>query len=301
MISSRIVKDRRGRGNDPLLTFGIIIIVVAIIMALGGFFRLFSLSAIGESYKLQTADADITFYTMDKYFDRVGCQAEPNLGACSVEQIRVGIVAGCPTYQYYVTGWYNCDSDFQNNCEFGANCEQSYGYGKLFCSKHCTWGKQKLGNVYGGPDYEELNNCAWYVVVKDKQGNLVKEYSANTKYENWGKTPYYRDDISFKYEGTILNFVSDDYGIVQRRNDGSTIKGCIAVKFSAQDSDCMYNVCLGNDGADNGCENVMTKTCISDRIDGSGAEDITPPEEDGQCDFRCLWDRFVSWLKSLFG
>ena len=303
-------------------SFGIVILFVLFILVIifiGSSLNLWSLVGIGKDYTLNTEDLSITFFTSETYWDIVGCKKTPNIGACSVRFVNVGTEGSCQLTKAYATGFYSCDSvGFANNCEYGNNCDPYSGYGKDWCSKHCTWGEKTLPSIYGGSIYQDFDNCAWYVVVRDKQGNFIKEFSQATKNTAWdtNKEKYYRDPVSFRYENTYFNYVSDDYEIVQRRDDGSTVKGCRAINFKAEDERHIYDVCIGNDNIDEPlCKDVLTKTCkltcsLGKQLDVDScscvdASEITPPIGDYEditpkCNLSCLFNKFISWLKSLF-
>ncbi len=231
------------------------------------FVRQTALIGMGTDFVLETEDLKITFNAFDKYWKKTGCKPTGCSGksACRVWGEVIDYEFDCTIEQCYGEGWRDCDSiASRSNCMYGENCDERTSTSRGdYCESHCSWIDGYDLGTYGGAIYDSYDNCAWYILVKDKEGNLIKELSAQDKYgEDWEKDKYYREAIDFKYEGTSIKTISDHYGIVQRRADGSSIKSCISVKFQVEDDRYRYNVCLGNDGLDEpDCIEPVTLLC----------------------------------------
>lgn len=252
--------------NIIIIGFALIVLVILSILF---FNRQTALVGIGSTYTVETEDFTIDFYTRDDYWEKIGCEQGAQIDLCNVKQEIVDYELECPVYRTTSEGGYGytCPDGrkpsgggyrYLDTCEGTNQCTYDE-----FCSKWCSWQGFTDWGLSGGAKYDDLDNCAWWVQVKDKQGNLVQEFSAKEKYgEAWEKDNFYNEQIKYSAGGMILSYVSDEYGPVQRRSDGSTIKDCIAIKFTVEDGRYKNEVCLGNDGLDEpGCDQVLKKTC----------------------------------------
>lgn len=286
-------------------TFFIFILLTSIVIFLYGLISQTQLVGEGQEYVLETEDLSITMSMFDKYWQKTGCENTDSgswtIDACNVQTEQVGEELGCPIYNWYTdNSYFNCpDKNIYirrgvyrnptNECAYGQRCNPS----DEFCSEHCDW-EPKVFKTKGSVILDSYDNCAWYVIVKDKEGNLIKEFSQIGTYgDEWPKTNiYYRGGIDFSYKGTNIKKASDVYGIVQRRVDGSSIKSCLGVNFVAEDDRFRYNVCLGNDGLyESYCKEVLVKECklscpIDKELDLDSCACIEPVPDcyvDGDC------------------
>lgn len=221
------------------------------------------LIGLGGGYTIPLRDYDVFINFYDKYWDIAGCKAADcgNQNACNVWSESIGTKLGCPIVQCFTSGWFNCPDNYRNVCPAGNNCDSN----DHTCGIRCDWEDRHVASTGGGVNYQNYDNCAWYAQIKDKQGNLLKEYSAKTKYgQDWEKDQYYRELINDRIGNVSIKYLSDNYGVVQRRADGSAIFSCISVKFQVEDIGYKrHNICLGNDGLDEpDCTTVDTETCV---------------------------------------
>ena len=252
----------------------IFLIVFFLIIFISGFFffqRSTTLIGLTRPYTLQAEDVDITFQIHDKYTEKTGCEPTGCTGKswCVVNSEIIDTQLGCPIEQCYGDGYDDCSHKaYRDKCSYGGVCTspdtcyfQAGRWQGTCCTKKCTWKVDYDIGKSGGANFDDVDNCAWIVTVKDKQGKVLKKYDQVEKYgEEWvelNKPLYTRETMNDVVKGTNLYYLSDDYGAV-----GSGSKTCRAVNFIVEDDRFRYNFCMGNDGRDEPvCKDVLTKTC----------------------------------------
>lgn len=255
---------------------------------------------IGTEYEIQTEDYNVFLKSSDKYWQKTGCEPVgcPGKNACSVTSNIIDYKLDCPIEECTCAGYYYCDGSYVSDCQYGAHCGASqcnfrsgFWYGDC-CERrgNCVWVNDYDCGGSGGPEYDNYDNCAWAARIEDKQGNIIATFDAHEKYGvDWEKDEFYRDGISHSIGLFSLRQVSDSFGAVQQRGDGSHIYSCKSVVFEVKDSKKIYDVCLGNDGLDSvhcediGFENVVEETCQFDTYTCSDGTVLSRELPD--CDF----------------
>ena len=241
-----------------------------------------SLLPIPIKYDLITENHIVSIHTESEYYIKNGCRSGADCGnknACDVKATVVGYDESCPLSTCELTGW-QCGNYYPavSKCSSGNECSQSDDY----CGRKCDWGTKISGGTVGGTKYSEVDGCAWYVEVKSLDGTVIKEYSAKTANEVWGKSEkYYREEINDKVDGLQVTFVSMEQGLE-----------CEQQKWEIRDGNYKYDVCIGNDAGEKfDCERILTKTCtlqcgyneiINNKCECEPLDDeVIPPVDDG--------------------